>query len=84
MDCLVHGVPKSQTRLSNFLFYFHKKNPGVGCHSLLQGNLPDPGIKPTSPSLAGVFFTTGPPGKPLKAFVTVITGRERVLLASSW
>ena len=27
-------------------------------------DLPDPGIKPTSPALAGKFFTTGPPGKP--------------------
>ena len=27
------------------------------------GNLPDPGIKPTSPAWAGVFFTTEPPGK---------------------
>ena len=29
------------------------------------GDLPDPGIKPTAPVLAGGFFTTGPPGKPL-------------------
>ena len=28
------------------------------------GNLPDPGIKSTSPALAGGFFTTVPPGKP--------------------
>ena len=44
------------------------KNTGVGCHFLLQGNLPDPGIKPTSPAfsaLAGGFFTTAPPGKPI-------------------
>ena len=27
--------------------------------------LPDPGTKPMSPSLAGRFFTTGPPGKSL-------------------
>ena len=27
------------------------------------GNLPDPGIKPVSPTLAGGFFTTEPPGK---------------------
>ena len=27
------------------------------------GYLPDPGIKPTSPVLAGGFFTTEPPGK---------------------
>ena len=25
------------------------KNTGVGCHALLQGNLPDPGIKTVSP-----------------------------------
>ena len=33
------------------------------------GDLPDPGIKPAcpvSPALAGGFFTTEPPGKPLK------------------
>ena len=33
------------------------------------GNLPDPGIKPTSqmsPALAGRFFTTEPPGTPQK------------------
>ena len=27
------------------------------------GDLPDPGIKPTSPALAGKFFTTEPPGQ---------------------
>ena len=38
MDCSlpgssVHGIPQ-------------EKNTGVGSHSLLQGNLPNPGIKP--------------------------------------
>ena len=43
---------------------FPGKNTGVGCHFLLQWmNLPDPGIEPTSPALAGEFFTTDPPGK---------------------
>ena len=28
------------------------------------GDSPDPGIDPTSPALAGRFFTTEPPGKP--------------------
>ena len=32
---------------------------------LFQGNLSDPGIEPPSPALAGGFFTTEPPGKPL-------------------
>ena len=38
------------------------KNTGVGCHFLLQGNLPDPGIEPSSKdvssALAGGLFTT--------------------------
>ena len=29
------------------------------------GHLPNPGIKPASPALAGRFFTTNPPGKPI-------------------
>ena len=29
-----------------------------------SGDLPDPGIKPTSPALASRFFTAEPPGKP--------------------
>ena len=29
------------------------------------GDLPDPGIEPSSPELAGGFFTTEPPGKPM-------------------
>ena len=30
------------------------------------GDLPDPGIEPMSPALAGGFFTTEPSGKPMK------------------
>ena len=43
------------------------KNPGVGCHVLLQGIFPTQGLNPclTSPELAGRFFTTEPSGKPL-------------------
>ena len=43
MDC---GMPSS---------FVHRdspgKNTGVGCHALLQGNLPDPEIEPGSPAL---------------------------------
>ena len=50
--------------------------PGSSVHGILQarileclplptpGDLPDPGIEPESPELAGRFFTTKPPGKP--------------------
>ena len=36
------------------------KNTGAGCHFLLQGDLPNPGIKlksPVSPALAGGIVT---------------------------
>ena len=34
------------------------------------GDLPNPGFEPTSPALAGRFFTTEPPGKPTTTCVT--------------
>ena len=36
------------------------------------GDLPDPGIKPLSLILAGRFFTTEPPGKPIFNIVSGI------------
>ena len=30
----------------------------------ILGDLPDPGIEPATPALAGRFFTTAPPGRP--------------------
>ena len=42
---------------------FPSKNPGVGCHFLLQDIFPDPGIEPWSLALADGFFPTAPPGK---------------------
>ena len=30
------------------------------------GDLPEPGIKSTSPAMASGFFTTEPPGKPVE------------------
>ena len=39
-----------------------------GCHFFLPGNLPNPGIEPTAPSVpaaqADKFSATEPPGKP--------------------
>ena len=37
---------------------------GVGCHALLQGDLPNPGIEPRSPSLKADSLLSEPPGKP--------------------
>ena len=37
---------------------------GWVAHIPVPGNLPNPGIKPTTPALAGEFFTSEPPRKP--------------------
>ena len=43
---------------------FPSKNTGVGCHFLLQEDLPNPRIEPVPPALVGGLFTTEPPAKP--------------------
>ena len=48
---------------------FPRQNYWSGLQFPPPGDLPNPGIKPTSlgsPELAGRFFTTEPPGKPFK------------------
>ena len=40
------------------------KNPGVGSHSLLQGNLPNPGIECRFPALQAGSLPSEPPEKP--------------------
>ena len=70
----VHGF--SQARI---LEYF----PGKNIPS--PGELPNPGIESGSPTLAGRFFTTEPPGKPLKTLLVVRMSvnprkQQRVLL----
>ena len=42
---------------------------------LSPGNLPDPAIEPTSPALAGGFFTTEPPAKPALGIVPGVKSR---------
>ena len=54
------------------------KNTGVGCHFL-----PNPGIKLASPTLAGGFFTTAPPGKP-KLFTKSMEKSAESFLAETW
>ena len=40
------------------------KNTGVGCYTLLQGNLPNPGIKPRFPALQVDSLPSEATGKP--------------------
>ena len=46
---------------------FPGESTGVGCHFLLQGNLPNPGIEFRSPTLQADALTSEPPGKPREA-----------------
>ena len=58
--------------------------PGSSVHGIFQeehwsglpfppsGDLPHPGIEPVSPTLAGMFFTTEPPGKPVSNLQIVL------------
>ena len=43
---------------------FSRQEYWSGLPFLSPGDLPDPGIEPASPALAGGVFTTEPPGKP--------------------
>ena len=43
------------------------KNTGVDCHSLLQGDLPNPGIEPGSSALQADSLLSEPPGVPHQA-----------------
>ena len=55
------------------------KNTGVGCHFPPPGDVPNPGIKPTSPESPELasrfffFFTTEPLGKPHSAYTLADT-----------
>ena len=54
-------APQSVAHQAPLSWDFPGKNTGVGCHCLLQGSSPFPGIELTSlasPALAGGFFTT--------------------------
>ena len=65
---------------------FSKQEYWSGLPFPSPGDLPDPGIEPVSPALAGRFFTTAVPGKPQRMHkmcnsmyrnVTMKMGRRR-------
>ena len=51
---------------------FSRQEYWSGLPFLTPVDLPNPGIEPMSPSLAGGFFTTEPPGIPLCLYAHVI------------
>ena len=61
-------IPETVTYQAPLSMEFFRQEYWSGLPFPPQGDLPDPGIQPTSPgspALAGGFFTTAPPGKPL-------------------
>ena len=59
---------------------FSRQEYWSGLPFLFPGDLPDPGIKPmspVSPAMAGRYFTTEPPGKPLHCLRLVFSCLQR-------
>ena len=65
IDCVASQVPRHMG--------FPRQEHRNGLPFPSPGNLPDPGIEPVSPALAGGFFTTEPPGKP----VSIMTNTQK-------
>ena len=63
-SCLALGTPWTITHQAPLPWDFPGKNSGLGCHFLLQGNLPDPGIEPKSPALQADSLLPELQGKP--------------------
>ena len=60
-------TPRTVTHQASLSMEFSRQEYWSGFPFPTPGDLPDPGIEPTSPespALAGRFFTTEPPGKP--------------------
>ena len=58
------ATPQTVARQAPLSMGFPRQESWVGLPFLSPGDLPNPGIEPESPALAGGFFTTEPPGKP--------------------
>ena len=61
---LTFATPWTETHKTPLSMGFPRQDYWTGLTFPSPGDLPDPGIKPTSPALAGRFVTTVPPGKP--------------------
>ena len=58
------GTPWTVARQAPLSTGFPRQECWNGLPFPSPGDLPDPGIEPISPSLAGGYFSTEPPGKP--------------------
>ena len=62
------ATPRTVALQTLLLMGFPQEEYWSGLSSHSPGDLLDPGMELMSPSLAGVFFTIEPPGKPKSSF----------------
>ena len=60
------------------------QNTGMGSFSLLQGNLPNPGIKPRSPALQADSLPVEPQGKPKNDGMGSLSLLQWIFLTQEW
>ena len=65
-------TPWTVARQAPLSMGFPKQEYWSGLSFLSPGDLPNPGIEPVSPALAGRLFTSEPPGKPLKIIIIIL------------
>ena len=63
-SCPILSDPMGCSPPGPFVLEFPRQVYESGLPFLTPGDLPDPGIEPSSPALAGGFFTTAPPWQP--------------------
>ena len=63
--CLTLAIPQTVAHQASLFMGFPRQEYWNGLPFPTPGDLPDPRIEPESPALAGGFFTTEPPRKPI-------------------
>ena len=65
-------TPRTVTRQARLSMGFPRQEDWNGLPFPSLGELPNPVIYPTSPTLAGRFFTTEPPRKPHVTIIVIV------------
>ena len=83
-----NGYPLQYSCLENIDIYSpwnsSGQNTGVGSLSLFQGDLPNPGIEPRSPTLQADSLPAEPPGKPKDTGVGSLSLVQRIFPTQEW
>ena len=69
VQCLTICDPLDSNNQAPLPMGFPQQEPWSEMPFPSLGDIPDPGIKPTCPALAGGFFATEPPEKPICTFL---------------